>query len=104
MKARQVNYAWVSIVSDVDWEGNDVCNSLGAALRQAAQEGVKPYVGPSDFSVVSSKGKGRAVYDACSNWEDGTVKKVVPFERTPAVMEELSFRRLPDVCDVMCAI
>ncbi len=55
----KVGYAWVSIAQDVDWEGEDVRDSIGAVLRLAINEGIKPFVGG----------------DA----------RTVPFERTPNV-------------------
>ncbi|KAF7354878.1 hypothetical protein MSAN_01402300 [Mycena sanguinolenta] len=39
-----VSYAWVSAAQDVDWEGEDVRDSLGAVLRIALEEGVRPIV------------------------------------------------------------
>jgi hypothetical protein len=81
-KPRPVNYAWVNIMSDVDWEGSNVRDSLGAALAMAVEEGVRPAVGPADFLDVSEKGKGKmtAVF---SGDDGGTPGKVVPFENTP---------------------
>ncbi|KAJ6516392.1 hypothetical protein C8R45DRAFT_889993 [Mycena sanguinolenta] len=39
-----VNYAWVSAAQDVDWEGEDVRDSLGAVVRIALEESVRPIV------------------------------------------------------------
>ncbi|KAF8911932.1 hypothetical protein CPB85DRAFT_1220626, partial [Mucidula mucida] len=58
-QGKQGGYAWVSIAQDVDWEGEDVRDSIGAVLRLAINEGIKPSVGG----------------DA----------RTVPFERTPNV-------------------
>jgi NADPH:quinone reductase-like Zn-dependent oxidoreductase len=52
----KVGYAWVSVAQDVDWEGEDVKESLRAVLGMALESGVKPWTG-----------------------------KVVPFEKTPEV-------------------
>ncbi|KAG1780444.1 hypothetical protein EV702DRAFT_1178132 [Suillus placidus] len=84
MKPRPVNYAWVNVMSDVDWEGADVRDSLGAALAMAAEEGVRPAVGLADFPDMSKKGKGKtkAVF---SSGDGETPGKVVPFENTPQV-------------------
>ncbi|KAJ7179595.1 hypothetical protein C8R46DRAFT_1325263 [Mycena filopes] len=39
----EVGYAWVSPAQDVDWEGEDVRDSLGAVIRLALEEdGVRP--------------------------------------------------------------
>lgn len=84
MKPRPVNYAWVNIMSDVDWEGADVRDSLSAALAMAAGEGVRPAVGLADFPDISKKGKGKM--KAVFNGGDGeTPGKVVPFENTHQV-------------------
>lgn len=81
MKPRPVNYAWVNVMSDVDWEGADVRDSLGAALAMAVGEGVRPAVGLVDFVDMRNKGKGKM--KAASDRE--TPGKVVPFENTPQV-------------------
>ncbi|KAJ7265906.1 hypothetical protein B0H12DRAFT_1100067 [Mycena haematopus] len=39
-----VSYAWVSAAQDVDWEGEDVRDSLGAVVRMTMEEGVRPVV------------------------------------------------------------
>ncbi|KAG1811146.1 uncharacterized protein BJ212DRAFT_1375166 [Suillus subaureus] len=84
MKPRLVNYAWVNVMSDVDWEGADVRDSLGAALAMAVGEGVRPAVGLVDFPDMSKKGKGKM--KAVGSGGDGdTLGKVVPFENTPQV-------------------
>ncbi|KAF9246850.1 hypothetical protein BU15DRAFT_84461 [Melanogaster broomeanus] len=84
LKPRPVNYSWVNVVSDVDWEGSDVRDTLRAVLRMAESEGVKPVVGPVDFpnGAHKDKGKRRAVADGT---EGKVVGKVVPFENTPDV-------------------
>lgn len=84
MKPRPVNYAWVNIMSDVDWEGANVRDSLGAALAMAVEEGVRPAVGPADFPDVSNKGKGKMTA-TFSNGDGETLGKVIPFENTPQV-------------------
>ncbi|KIK65786.1 hypothetical protein GYMLUDRAFT_39314 [Collybiopsis luxurians FD-317 M1] len=56
----RVGYAWVSVAQDVDWEGEDVRDSVAAVVKMAIGEGVRPWVGGSEGGVV-------------------------PFERTPKV-------------------
>ncbi|KAL4082092.1 hypothetical protein V8B97DRAFT_163437 [Scleroderma yunnanense] len=98
LKPRTVNYTWVSLVSDVDWEGDSVCDTLRSVLRLAVEHGVRPAIGPLDFppSLSSSsssdggsrykdKGKKRAVFPGGENIEDEVMGKVVPFENTPSV-------------------
>ena len=63
----KVGYAWVSVAQDVDWEGEDVRESVGAVLRMTLDDGVRPWTGN--------------VYGA----GDGERGKVVPFERAPEV-------------------
>ncbi|KAJ7155365.1 hypothetical protein C8R43DRAFT_1126036 [Mycena crocata] len=43
-KGCEVGYAWVSAAQDVDWEGEDVRDGLGALIRMALEEGVRPVV------------------------------------------------------------
>ncbi|KAJ7667543.1 hypothetical protein DFH06DRAFT_983356 [Mycena polygramma] len=62
-----VSYAWVSAAQDVDWEGEDVRDSLGGVVRMALEEGVRPVV------------------------EEG-VKAALPFERAPEVFEPARWR------------
>ncbi|KAG2336570.1 hypothetical protein BDR05DRAFT_1005744 [Suillus weaverae] len=72
MKPRTVNYAWVNVMSDVDWEGADVRDSLGAALAMAVEEALH----------MSKRGKGKmkAVF---SGGDGKTQGKVVLFENMP---------------------
>jgi hypothetical protein len=42
--ASAVSYAWVSVAQDVDWEGEDVRDSLGAVVSMALEEGIRPVV------------------------------------------------------------
>lgn len=62
----RVGYAWVSIAQDIDWEGEDVRDSLGAVLGLVG-EGVRPWVGENTHINTSASAR------------------VVPFERTPYV-------------------
>lgn len=49
-RPRAVNYAWVNVISDVDWEGDGIRDTLGAVLRLALDHGIRPTVGgPVDF-------------------------------------------------------
>ncbi|KAJ7283330.1 hypothetical protein C8J57DRAFT_1054917 [Mycena rebaudengoi] len=41
----KVRYAWVSCAQDVDWEGEDVRDTLAAVLRLAVEDGVRPHAG-----------------------------------------------------------
>ncbi|KAJ3879594.1 hypothetical protein F5051DRAFT_370741 [Lentinula edodes] len=69
----KVGYAWVSVAQDVDWEGEDIRDSLGAVVKMAMNEGVRPWVGGSE-----SGGNGEV------NDNNGD-ERVVPFERTPRI-------------------
>ncbi|KAJ7727920.1 hypothetical protein B0H16DRAFT_247074 [Mycena metata] len=40
----EVGYAWVSSAQDVDWEGEDVRDSIAAVLRMALEDGVRPFL------------------------------------------------------------
>jgi hypothetical protein len=66
---RTVNYAWVSVAADVDFEGEDVRDSLGAVVRMVEEGWIKPWTGDND---------------------DGG-GKTVPFDKAPEV-----FRRGAD--------
>ncbi|KAF5357689.1 hypothetical protein D9758_007481 [Tetrapyrgos nigripes] len=55
-------YAWVSIAQDVDWDGEDVRETIGAVMKMVLNEGVKPWV--------------------------GDLSRIVPFERTPELFVE----------------
>jgi hypothetical protein len=41
----KVGYAWVSVAQDVDWEGEDVKESLRVVVGLALEKGVRPWVG-----------------------------------------------------------
>ncbi|KAG1820991.1 uncharacterized protein BJ212DRAFT_1265528 [Suillus subaureus] len=84
MKPQPVNYTWVNIMSDVDWEGVDVQDSLGTALAMAVEEDVWPAVGLADFLDMSKKGKGKMKV-GFSGGDGETQGKVMPFENTPQV-------------------
>ncbi|KAK7471136.1 hypothetical protein VKT23_002548 [Stygiomarasmius scandens] len=62
----KVGYAWVSIAQDVDWDGEDVRETIGEVMKMALNEGVRPWVGDSS----------------------GASRRVVPFERTPEAFVE----------------
>lgn len=68
-KGGKVGYAWVSVAQDVDWEGEDVGESIGAVLKLALEDGVRPW------TAIGREGDNE-------NW---TKTNVVPFERTPNV-------------------
>ncbi|KIM42917.1 hypothetical protein M413DRAFT_125606 [Hebeloma cylindrosporum] len=63
----KVGYAWVSVAQDVDWEGNDVGETLGIVVRHALENGIRPIV----EDVEDAKGEIR--------------ERVVSFERTPVI-------------------
>ena len=63
---RVVGYAWVSVAADVDMEGEDVRDSLGAVVRMAEAGWLRPV-------CVNAEGEAE---------EPG---KVVPFEKAPEV-------------------
>ena len=83
IKPRPVNYAWVNVVSEVDWEGGDVHDSLGAVLAVAVEQGVRPAVRPTNFSNASEGGKGKM--KAVFSGDGETSGKVVSFENTPQI-------------------
>ncbi|KAF5371968.1 hypothetical protein D9615_008079 [Tricholomella constricta] len=58
----KVGYAWISHAQDVDWEGEDVRETLGAVLRTAIDEGIRPWVGEN---------------------VDAIHERVIPFEKAP---------------------
>ncbi|KAG5639138.1 hypothetical protein H0H81_006397 [Sphagnurus paluster] len=58
----KVGYAWVSHAQDVDWEGENVRETLGAVMKTFMEEGVRPWVG-----------------------DHGAAARVVPFEKAPGV-------------------
>ncbi|KAG6879418.1 hypothetical protein C0992_002792 [Termitomyces sp. T32_za158] len=68
----KIGYAWVSHVQDVDWEGEDIRDTLREVLRVVTETGIRPWVGEG------------------GRWTDRTNKhRVVPFEKA----HELFIRR-----------
>ncbi|TFK74362.1 hypothetical protein BDN72DRAFT_50073 [Pluteus cervinus] len=54
----KVGYAWVSIAQDVDWEGEDIRETLGSVLRLSLKTGgggIKPYLGHPVGGVVVTR-------------------------------------------------
>ncbi|KAF8556279.1 hypothetical protein OG21DRAFT_675549 [Imleria badia] len=85
-KPRPVNYSWVNVVSDIDWEGSDVHDTLCAVLRVASSEELKPVIGPADFTNMRRRDKGKKRASVVADGiEEGLAGKVVPFESTPDV-------------------
>ncbi|KAI0829313.1 hypothetical protein BC628DRAFT_1315119 [Trametes gibbosa] len=77
---RVVGYAWVSVAADVDFEGEDVRDALGAVVRMAEGGWLRPWVASP---AVGTSGDGSAQGQAQGQGkEEG---KVVPFERAPEV-------------------
>ncbi|KAF8966437.1 hypothetical protein BDZ97DRAFT_1807914 [Flammula alnicola] len=63
----KVGYAWVSVAQDVDWEGEDVSETLGTVLRLALENGVRPVVEGVEVDGESNR------------------PRVVPFEKAPFI-------------------
>ncbi|OBZ71818.1 hypothetical protein A0H81_08180 [Grifola frondosa] len=62
---RSVGYTWVSVAVDVDFEGEDIRDSLDAVVAMAEQGWLRPWIGQGE--------------------EDADEGRVVPFERAPEV-------------------
>ena len=63
----KVGYAWVSVAHEVsEWEGENIGETIGAVLRIAMEEGIRPLVEDAGGGIL-----GRP--------------RVVPFEQTPSV-------------------
>ncbi|KAL1939747.1 hypothetical protein VTO73DRAFT_9780 [Trametes versicolor] len=73
---RIVGYAWVSVAADVDFEGEDIRDSLGAVVRMAENGWLRPWVGGTNAAGSSGIGNGNASTEE---------SKIVPFERAPEV-------------------
>ncbi|KAI0092524.1 hypothetical protein BDY19DRAFT_490111 [Irpex rosettiformis] len=67
---RTVNYAWVSVAADVDFEGEDVRDSLGEVVRMVEEGWIRPWVGGDEQNDAEGG-------------ED--VGKSVPFDKAPEV-------------------
>jgi len=65
-KFHKVGHAWVSVAHEVEWEGEDVGETLGAVLRLAMEQGIRPLVEDAGGGIL-----GRP--------------RVVPFEKAPRV-------------------
>lgn len=48
----KVGYAWVSVAQDVDWEGEDISETVGVVLRTSLEDGIRPWVGGRDERVL----------------------------------------------------
>jgi hypothetical protein len=64
VQKRTVSYAWVSVAADVDFEGEDVRDSLGAVVGMVEEGIIKPWVGGGS---------------------DENGPRVVPFDKAPEV-------------------
>lgn len=85
-KPRPVNYSWVNVVSDIDWEGSDVHDTLCAVLRMASSEGMKPVISPADFTSMRRRDKGKKRASVVvEGIDEGLAGKVIPLESTPDV-------------------
>ncbi|KAL0575362.1 hypothetical protein V5O48_006613 [Marasmius crinis-equi] len=73
MRKSGVDYTWVNVAQDIDYEGGDVRDALRKVLRMALEEGVRPACGG-----ISSVGK------------------VVSLEKTPDVLTPGSERGVED--------
>lgn len=81
----KVGYAWVCGAQDVDWEGEDVRNTLGGVLAECLKEGTATTVGGGGGVSLSGKGSGSGNGGrGVRPWvrERGSV---VPLERAPEV-------------------
>ena len=74
----KVGYAWVSVAHDVDWEGEDVSETLDAVLRLTVEDGVRPWVGPDEKELGKTKGKSNVKCVAAG-------RRVMSFEKAPEV-------------------
>ncbi|KAJ7797314.1 hypothetical protein B0H14DRAFT_2619088 [Mycena olivaceomarginata] len=63
VKGSTVNYAWMSAAQDVDWEGEDVRDSLRAVVRMTMEERIRPIVVGDTLTFE------RAGYRGCSRLE-----------------------------------
>ena len=45
MRGYKGGYAWVSVAQEVDWEGEDISETLSSVLRLALEEHVRPVIG-----------------------------------------------------------
>ncbi|GJE84790.1 zinc-dependent alcohol dehydrogenase-like family [Phanerochaete sordida] len=63
-KKRTVNYVWVSIAADIDFEGEDVRDGLGAVVHMVEEGFLRPWVGDG---------------------HDDNGPRVVPFDASPEV-------------------
>ncbi|KAJ3752533.1 hypothetical protein EV360DRAFT_55035 [Lentinula raphanica] len=76
----KINYAWISLGQDVDWEGEDVAGTLGEVVRvvltrgHEGERGIRPWVGEHDGEDT----------------EDGG--RIVPFERAPELFNSQRYR------------
>lgn len=61
---RTVSYAWVSVAADVDFEGEDIRDSLGAVVSMVEEGAIRPWVGDG---------------------HDLEAPRVVPFDKSPEV-------------------
>ncbi|KAJ2918248.1 hypothetical protein MD484_g2172, partial [Candolleomyces efflorescens] len=68
----KVGYAWISAAQDVDWEGENVAESIGHVLRLALEHGVRPIV---------PRASTRDEYSPEYAWQPG----VIPFEKAPDI-------------------
>ncbi|KAG6856367.1 hypothetical protein H0H87_005277 [Tephrocybe sp. NHM501043] len=51
----KVGYAWVSHAQDVDWEGEDIRDTLQKVLRTVAEDGIRPWVGEGRRTKLTSR-------------------------------------------------
>lgn len=96
----KVGYAWVCISQDIDWEGDDIRETLGSVLRLALHGGIKPFLGRTIKSASNNK------LSTCSTSAGPPLlsghppealhrveeiiegKRVIPFEQTPNLFVE----------------
>ena len=66
---RTVSYAWVSVAADVDYEGEDVRDSLSEVVRMVEEGWIRPWAGGQDGA----------------DEDEELARKMVPFDKAPEV-------------------
>ena len=71
----KINQAWINLGQDVDWEGEDVGETLGRVVGLAVGEGVRPWVWPLSIGGDGGEGGERS-------------KVVMGLDKAPSVFSE----------------
>ncbi|KAF9457989.1 hypothetical protein BDZ94DRAFT_1325820 [Collybia nuda] len=48
----KVGYAWVGVAQDVDWEGENVSETIGEVLRLSLEDGIRPWIGDRNGRIL----------------------------------------------------